>query len=268
MKILNCRRLAILWLLIWYGAALASRVFSWSPNSGPGSDPEFQLSRGLLPGYDLFGRELLSLTLQASLRSTAFAVAAVATACGAALVIAATVSTLPRRWLWLGESPLEFFVAFPSLLFALAIGAWNGPGSSTLFWALLLGTAPSLSRVLLARSRELSSGQFVQAARALGASRLRVVTRHLIPHLIPIVSVKLPALLIHALLTEASLSFIGLGFSIGTESWGTLLSQARDTLLEAPEISLKVGLPLLLCVWSLEQVSNAAVPKPGHPELR
>jgi peptide/nickel transport system permease protein len=170
---------------------------------------------------------------------------------------------LPHRTRWPGESVLQFLVAFPSVLFALAVGAWTGPGRGTVFAALLLGMIPGLARHLLVRVREISSREFIEAAMALGASRLRIVYRHLLPHLIPWASVKMPALLVQALLAEASLSFIGIGFPAGIESWGTLLAQARDYLIEAPLISLCVGLPLVLTVASIDVIS-----KQLEPELR
>ena len=243
------------WLALWYGTACLSLML--------GSSAEFSLPDSLAFGRDAFGRPLLQLIQQASLRSTGFAAAAVLLAMAGSLACSSLLALLPRRSQWPGESLLQFLVAFPSLLFALAIGAWAGPGRSTVFAALLLGVFPGLARHLLVRAREITSRPFVEAAGALGASRLRILRRHLLPHLFPWMSVKMPALIVQALLAEASLSFIGLGFPSGTESWGTLLAQARDYLVEAPEISICVGLPLVLTVWSIDVISKRI-----EPELR
>lgn len=247
------RRVASAWLIAWYGTAMLLALRS--------SPMPFELSYALQPGRDTFGRPILPLVLDASLRSTAFALAAVALSSAIALLAAAGLSIAPRRLAAIPESLLDFLVAFPSVLFALSMAAWVGPGTSTVMGALILGIAPSLSRNLLARARELQSLEFMQASRALGAGTVRLVIRHLVPHLIPIVSVKFPALLMGALLTEASLSFLGLGFSAGTESWGTLLAQARDYLIEAPGISLYVGIPLLFSIWSFDVISKRLEPE-------
>lgn len=247
------KRVALLWLGGWYGCAL---VFELQKPLLP-----FDLPQSLQQGHDTFGRPLLALVLDASLRSTIFALIAVAVSSGVALVSSAALSVAPRQLASIPESALDFMVAFPSILFALSMAAWIGPGSPTVMGALILGIAPSLSRNLLARARELQSQEFIQASRALGAGSWRLIWRHLVPHLIPMVSVKFPALLMGALLTEASLSFLGLGFSAGTESWGTLLAQARDYLIEAPAISLYVGVPLLFSIWSFDVISKRLDPE-------
>jgi peptide/nickel transport system permease protein len=251
------RRLPLewIWLAIWYGSSAL-----WLAS---GEDPGFSLPDALAPGRDAYGRPLLPLIQLASLRSSGFALAAVLLAFGVSLAGSCLLALLPHRTRWPGESVLQFLVAFPSVLFALAVGAWTGPGRGTVFAALLLGMIPGLARHLLVRVREISSREFIEAAMALGASRLRIVYRHLLPHLIPWASVKMPALLVQALLAEASLSFIGIGFPAGIESWGTLLAQARDYLIEAPLISLCVGLPLVLTVASIDVIS-----KQLEPELR
>jgi ABC-type dipeptide/oligopeptide/nickel transport system permease subunit len=245
----------LIWVLIWYGAALTSWLFR--------PEMSFRLENALTPGFDAFGRSLLFLSLEASLRSTLFSLVAVGASVGVALTLASLTPLISGGWRWLLESPVEFLVAFPSLLFALGLGAWFGPGQATVLGALTLGLIPSLTRFLLARSRELESREFMLAARALGASRFHIMFHHFFPHLYPLVSVKIPALLVQALIAEASLSFLGLGFSSGTESWGTLLAQGKDYLIEAPSISLLVGVPLLLSVWAFDAISKRL-----EPELR
>jgi peptide/nickel transport system permease protein len=244
---------ATLWLAAWYGAALLLVAL--------GQAQGFELEHCLQAGRDTYGRLLLPLVLHASLRSTLFALLAVTLSSLIGLIAASSLALLPRKVADAPESLLDFLVAFPSILFALSIAAWIGPGTATVLSALILGLAPSLARNLLARAREIRSLEFMVASRALGAGNGRLVFKHLLPHLIPMVSVKFPALLMNALLTEASLSFLGLGFSAGTESWGTLLAQARDYLIEAPGISLWVGIPLLFSVWSFDVISKRLEPE-------
>lgn len=246
-------RLAMAWLGAWFTASLAASLLL--------PDAHFELSHALEWGRDTYGRLLLPLVLQGSLRSMAFSLAAVLVAVVSSLALAGLIALLPARGASPLESALDFMVAFPSLLFALSIGAWIGPGAGTVFAALVLGLVPGLSRTLLARAREIQSQPFTQAARALGAGTPHIAIRHLFPHLLPMVSVKLPSLLLHALLAESSLSFLGLGFSAGTESWGTLLAQGREYLIEAPGISFFVGIPLVLSIWSFDVISKHLEPE-------
>jgi len=249
------KRLGSLWLFLWFGTA--TLLWFLTPAGS------FELSRSLAPGHDTFGRALLPLTLESSLRSVCFASLTVVFSILISLLLAGLIALIPGRASLALQSGLDFLVAFPSLIFALSMGAWIGPGAGTVFIALILGSTPSLARLLLARVRELHAQPFVHAARAVGAGTGRILFKHLLPHLLPMISVKLPSLLMHSLIAEASMSFLGLGFSAGTESWGTLLSQARDYLIEAPEISLMVGTPLLLSIWALDAIS-----KHLEPELR
>jgi peptide/nickel transport system permease protein len=75
---------------------------------------------------------------------------------------------------------------------------------------------------------------------------------HLAPALLSLCAVKAPSLFAHALIAEASLSFIGIGAPTGQTTWGTLLAQGKDYLLEAPHITLAAGIPLILTTVSLQ----------------
>jgi peptide/nickel transport system permease protein len=257
---MNRRQWAWAWLILWFGGSLASILF--------GHEVPFQLERALAPpsaelllGADTYGRSLLSLLSGASLLSFGFSAACVAGSIGIALAFAGIAPNVPRRAERILESILQFLLAFPSLLFAFMVAGLLGPGRATIAAALVLGSAPGLSRTLWARSREISKQEFIWAARSLGAGPLRLAFRHYLPHLASVARVKIPSMLAHALVAEASLSFLGLGFPVGEESWGSLLAQAKDYLIEAPHISLGVGLPLVLSLLALDAVS-----KPAHGE--
>ena len=245
------------WLILWFGGSLAWTVF--------GGPIPFQLERALeapsaelLLGAETYGRSLLSLLSRASLLSFGFAAACVGCSTGIALAVAGIAPNLPRAAERVLESALQFLLAFPSLLIALMVAGLLGPGRITIAAALILGSAPGLSRTLWARSREISRQEFIWAARALGAGTIRVAFRHYLPHLASLARVKIPSMLAHALVAEASLSFLGLGFPVGEESWGSLLAQGKDYLIEAPHISVGVGLPLVLSLLALDVVSKPA----------
>jgi len=250
------RNFSIFWLMLWFGSAALLSVFCASP--------AFELSRALAPpvgmhlpaGADTYGRELLQLTARASLLSLGFAVFCVGVSVLLALLIAGGGMTFPKRLQQLLNSTLHFFLSFPSMLFALAVAGLLGPGRSTVALSIILGSAPGLARTLWVRAREIASMEFIWAARSLGAGPWRLIVKHYMPHLISLARVKMPSLLANALLAEASLSFLGLGFPVGEESWGSLLAQGKDYLIEAPHISLAVGLPLILSLLALDVISK------------
>ncbi|MEN9723812.1 MAG: hypothetical protein RJB38_1798 [Pseudomonadota bacterium] len=257
------RKLAQLWLTSWFSVALALQ--SWK--GAPAFSIENALHKPSWPdfpmGADTYGRDLFKLVSQASLISVAFACSCVVISLALALATASLAPHLSSRSQRVLQSVLHFFLAFPSILFAFTVAGFLGPGKLTIAVALTLGAAPGLTRLLWNRSRELAQLEFIWAARALGTPALGLAFRHTLPHLASLARVKIPSLVVHALLAEASLSFLGLGFPIGQESWGSLLSQAKDYLIEAPHISLAVGIPLILTLLSLDVVSKAT-----RPELR
>ena len=255
------RVLAWVWLISWFGgSALHSLLFDSPPFSIQNSlaPPKFP---SLLLGADTYGRDLLPLLSGAAFLSFSFAVCCVGTSVLIAMTLAGLAPNLPRSGERLMETTLHFLLGFPSILFALMIGGFLGPGRLTVAIALVLGSAPGLTRALWTRAREISAQEFVWAARSLGASPIRMAVRHYFPFLISITRVKLPSMLAHALLAETSLSFMGLGFPVGEESWGSLLAQAKDYLIEAPHISISVGAPLVLSLLALDFVSKSSSDK-------
>jgi peptide/nickel transport system permease protein len=235
-----------LWPALWFGAA----ALAWR------ADLSHRLDHALAPGFDAFGRALLPLTLKASLVSAAFAGAAVAASVLFAALAGCALALSRGAPRFYGLRALDLTLAFPSLLFALAWAAVSGPGWDTLLASLALGTVPGLTRLVFARARELLREEYVLAARSLGARPARVILRHLLPGVWSLCRVKVPNLFAGALLAEATLSFLGVGAPIGRDTWGSLLAQGRDYLIEAPHIALFAGIPLVMTVLSLQLLSE------------
>jgi ABC-type dipeptide/oligopeptide/nickel transport system permease subunit len=243
----------------WYGPASALAVAQAAGFAGELVHHRLARSLGgsewLHPlGFDAFGRDLLLTTLRASLVSSLLALAALAFSltAGSAAGVAIAVAPKGARLAWLRA--LDGLLAFPPLLFALAWAAVRGPGWDTLSVSLALCVLPSLTRLVYVRARELLSEDYVAAAVGLGASPWHVARRHLLPGVLGLCRVKAPNLLAGALLAEATLSFLGIGAPIGRDSWGTLLAQSKDYLIEAPHLAVGAGLPLVLTVLSLQSL--------------
>ena len=111
-------------------------------------------------------------------------------------------------------------------------------------------SAPAAIATRLVRSAVLTAreSEYVRAARALGASALRVLTRHVLPNVLPTVIVYSTLFMANAILVEAALSFLGLGAQPPTPSWGLMVSSGRDFLLVAPHIATVPGLAIMLAV--------------------
>ena len=203
-------------------------------------------------GHDAFGRDLLLTTLRASFNSFRFATVATLLCLFGGLLLGAILAMtppLPRRW---AQSVLDFFLSFPSLLLALGLAALWGPGTLTLTIAILIGSLPAFVRLMYFRSREILASDYIEATQAMGGGSVHVLRVHLIPELLSFARLKIPNFFAQALLAEATLTFLGIGASAGEETWGALLAQSRDVLLEYPRIAFCSGLPLILTVLSLQ----------------
>jgi peptide/nickel transport system permease protein len=152
---------------------------------------------------------------------------------------------------------MNAFLSFPGILLAIAFVAFRGPGIFNLVLALSLGGWVGYARlvrgqVLAARERE-----FVEAARALGASDLRIVVRHILPNIIQPVVVQSAIGMAGAILAEATMSFLGLGVPPPTASWGTMLNDGRAHLFDAPHLVLFPALAVMLAVLSFNFIGDA-----------
>ena len=143
---------------------------------------------------------------------------------------------------------IDILLAFQGLLLAIALVAVLGPSLSNVVLALsLIGWVgyARLVRGQVLRAREL---EFVQAARALGATTVRILLRHVIPTTLPAVTVQATLGMGGAILAEAALSFLGLGVQPPTPSWGTMLNYGRGHLLDAPHLTIFPGLAIAVLV--------------------
>ena len=207
-------------------------------------------------GCDTFGRDMLATILRGSLTSAAFALFTTITAIFLAIVIGGLTALTPKTVQFMLSRLLDLFLAFPSLLFALGWAVIRGPGWSTLIFALMIESVPSLTRLVHVRIREILTHDYIEAAKNLGADSLWIMKKHLVPPVLSICMVKLPNLFAHALMAEATLSFLGLGAPLGKDTWGSLLAQGKEYLIEAPHIALTSGFPLVLTVLSLQVLSE------------
>jgi ABC-type dipeptide/oligopeptide/nickel transport system permease subunit len=225
---------------------------------------EIELSAVLCPptsshpwGCDAFGRDLFLGTLRGAWNSVGFALAATATSLVLGIATGLVVAQgRDGRGSPTLESLLAGVLAFPSLLLALAWSAARGGGFATLLGALVLGSFPGFARLVLVRARELKSTAYLEASQAAGASPFQQSRRHLLPACLELGRAKAPALFAQTLLAEATLSFLGVGAPLGTETWGRALAQGRDYLIEAPHIALASGIPLVITVLCAQLLAD------------
>ena len=152
---------------------------------------------------------------------------------------------------------MNAFLSFPGILLAIAFVAFRGPGILNLVLALSLGGWVGYARLVRGQVLAAREKEFVEAARALGASDVRVIVRHILPNIIQPVIVQSAIGMAGAILAEATMSFLGLGVPPPTASWGTMLNDGRAHLFDAPHLVLFPALAVMLAVLSFNFIGDA-----------
>ena len=199
-------------------------------------------------GLDELGRDILARILSGARISLMVGLVVVSISSSLGILLGAFAGYFGGRIDEIISRIIDILLAFPSLLLAIAIVAVLGPSLINVIVALsLIGWVgyARLVRGQVLRTREL---EFVQAARALGAATPRILARHVIPSTLPAVTVQATLGMGGAILSEAALSFLGLGVQPPTPSWGTMLSYGRAHLLDAPHLTIFPGLAIALLV--------------------
>jgi peptide/nickel transport system permease protein len=152
---------------------------------------------------------------------------------------------------------MNAFLSFPGILLAIAFVAFLGPGIFNLILALCIGGWVGYARLVRAQVLAVKEKEFVEAARALGANDWRIVTRHILPNIIQPVIVQAAIGMAAAVLAEATMSFLGLGVPPPTASWGSMLSDGRAYLFDAPHLVLFPAAAVMLAVLSFNFIGDA-----------
>ncbi len=150
------------------------------------------------------------------------------------------------------------FLAFPGLLLAIAVVAFLGAGLNKLIFALCIIGWVGYARLIRAQVLKVREYDFVQAARALGAGDFRIMVVHILPNAIQPLIVQASLGMAGAVLSEASLSFLGLGVPPPAPSWGVMIEEARDlsTLQAAPHALIFPGLAIALTVLAFNFIGD------------
>ncbi len=209
-------------------------------------------------GTDELGRDILSRVIWGARLSLTVAVSVVGLSLTLGLVFGGIAGYYGR---WIDVSINTFlmnaFLALPGILLAIAFVAFLGPGLFNLILALSIGGWVGYARLVRAQVLAVREREFVEAARAAGASDLRIFTHHILPNILQPLIVQAAIGMAGAVLAEATLSFLGLGVPPPAASWGSMLNDARPFLFDAPHLVVFPAIAVMLCVLSFNFLGDA-----------
>ena len=246
---------AVLFMSVLLIAVLAPMITAADPNRMALRLRFHEPSLNDLFGTDNLGRSMLSRVCYGGRLSLAIGFGVVALNAVFGVAIGALSGYIPRL-----DGPLmriaDALMAFPAVLLAIGIAAALGPSASTAVIALAVVYIPRTARILRGSVLVVRRLDYVEAARAVGARHWRIVTRHILPNCLAPLIVQLTFVFAYAVLSEAVLSFLGLGAPPDQPSWGILIADGRGYIREAPWLTIIPGCAIAATVLGLNLIGD------------
>ena len=250
---------AIIIAVLAFGALFADLITVYDPLR---TDPSLSLARPTAAhwmGADFMGRDIYSRIVYGARISLAVGLGSTALGCIFGVAIGLSSGYVGGWYDLVVQRLIDILQALPILVLALVMAAALGPSLQNTIIAIAIPLIPSVARVIRSNTLALREMPFVEAAKATGMSEFRIAVRHVLPNTLAPLIVLGTAQLGAAILTEASLSFLGLGIPEPHPSWGRMLSEsAAEYVRTAPWLVIFPGLAISLTVFGTNLVGDAA----------
>jgi peptide/nickel transport system permease protein len=263
--------------LVLFGAAIVVIMVLLAVFAGvvaPYDPTEMKVADALKPpsfahpfGTDRFGRDVLSRTIYGSRIALGVAISSIGIALVAGAILGLAGGYVGGATDLVIGRAMDVLFSFPTLILAIGIAAMLGPGLDNAALAIAVVYAPLFSRVVRGPVIAERAKEYAVAALGLGAGAFRVVLRHILPNVLAPLIVQTSVSLAYAILTEAALSYLGLGTQPPAPSWGTMLNEGRTYLETAPWMSVFPGLAIMLAVLGFNLLGDG-LRSAFDPQLR
>lgn len=207
-------------------------------------------------GTDTYGRDILSRLLHGARYSLLIGVLSIALAVVVGSLIGLVAGYFGGRVDIVIMQLMDVVLAFPALILGIILVAVLGASVTNIIIAIAFTAVPAFARIARAPVMALREREFVQAGRALGFSDLRIMFRHILPNIVPEIIVMASLWMATAVRTEASLAFIGLGIAPPTPTWGGMVREGFENILDSYAVALFPSLAVLILVLALNLIGD------------
>lgn len=247
---------AVVWILFVVVVALTADLWAqqWLGSPTSSDSTTMAMTSLLAPcaehpfGTDALGRDILVRVIYGARVSLSVGIMATAISTAIGLIMGALAGFYGGIWDTIIMRAADIFLAFPYVLFVVSLIAVIGRSLTNVFIAIGILGWPSIARVFRSAILTVKENDYVDAARAMGASDLRIVARHIFPNSVASIVVYATMNIGGAILTESSLSFLGMGVVPPTPSWGSMIQDGQTYLMTAPWMMIMPGLAILSTV--------------------
>ncbi|MBB3665622.1 peptide/nickel transport system permease protein [Prauserella sediminis] len=213
-------------------------------------------SLDLLLGTDSYGRSMLSRIVYGAQVSLVVGTAAGLLGCVVGTLLGTIGGYFRGRIDWFVTLITDSMLAFPPLIMLLTLTSMLSPSVPTITVGLAIVTVPTFTRLTRATTISWSSREFVRAAKNMGAGPFRILTREILPNVLPTLGAYFPIVVAAMIVAEGSLSFLGLGVPPPQPSWGGMIDDAKNSLATNPHLVFIPAAVIFLTVFSLNQVGD------------
>lgn len=237
-------------ITIYLIAALAGAfaLTPYPPNEQHVQDLMQPPSAQYMMGTDIFGRDVFSRVIRGATNSLKVGLLSVAISSIIGIALGSLAGYVGGQFDNAVMRVMDIFFAFPAILLALVIVAALGPGTRNTILAISVVYMPIFARVARGPTLTVKAKEYVLAAQSIGTRRSAILRRHVLPNITAPLIVQVSLALSWAILTEAGLSFLGLGAQPPDPSWGNMLSESRTLLELAPWLAIFPGLAIMFAV--------------------
>ena len=204
-----------------------------------------------LLGTDQYGRDVFARVVYGGRISMFVGLATICVSLTLGAIIGATAAYYGGRVDNILMRFMDVFLAIPNILMAITLVAALGTSIFNLILAMGISQTPRMSRIVRSSVLGIIGQEYIESARACGASDARIIFRHILPNAMGPILVQVTQTVARSVITIASLSFIGLGISEPTPEWGSMLSEAKSQLRYHPYLAVAPGVAIVMAVMSL-----------------